>query len=524
MTNTQNQGQKADDHSHLHPRDQLPGIDYCITSPPSWPEAIVLGFQHYLVVLGTTVLIPTLLVPLMGGDNNAKVRVIQTLLFVNGLNTLFQSWFGTRLPAVIGGSYAYVVPIITIIYSGEMQNIADPHQRFLHTMRAIQGALIASSILQMVLGFSGLWGIVARYISPLVAAPLVGLVGLGLYGLGFPGVAKCIEIGLPQLIVLLILSQYVKYKNKVERYCILLSVPVIWAYAHLLTVSGAYKHRPVLTQQHCRTDRAGLIQAAPWLRIPYPLEWGHPTFDAAHVFAFMAPLLVATVESTGGYLAAMRFASATPPPPFIMSRGIGWQGVGVLLDGLFGTLTGSTVSIENVGLLGITKVGSRRVTEIAAGFMIFFSLFGKFGAFVASVPAPIFAAIFCLLFSKVVGCGLSFLQFVHLNDSRSKFILGFSVYMGISVPYYFTQYASTAGHGPVRTNSHWFNDFLFVIFASPATVGFILAILLDTSLRHKDYKKYNGSRYWKKFRKWDADARNAEFYALPFRLNEYWER
>jgi hypothetical protein len=32
-------------------------------------EAILLGFQHFLVMLGTTVLIPTALVPQMGGDN-----------------------------------------------------------------------------------------------------------------------------------------------------------------------------------------------------------------------------------------------------------------------------------------------------------------------------------------------------------------------------------------------------------------------------------------------------------------------
>jgi len=32
-------------------------------------EAILLGFQHYLVMLGTTVIIPTALVPQMGGNN-----------------------------------------------------------------------------------------------------------------------------------------------------------------------------------------------------------------------------------------------------------------------------------------------------------------------------------------------------------------------------------------------------------------------------------------------------------------------
>lgn len=520
-----NPNQKSEDHSHLHPRDQLPGIDFCIASPPPWPQAIVLGFQHYFVVLGTSVLIPTLLVPAMGGGNDEKVRVFQTLLFAAGVNTLLQTLFGTCLPAVVGGSYAFIVPILTIIYSDNLQAIQDQHIRFLHTMRAIQGALIGSSSIQIVLGFSGLWGILIRFISPLSAVPLVALVGLGLYELGFPGVAKCVEIGIPQLLVLIVLSQYLKGKggrlHLFERFCVLLAVPVIWAYAHLLTVSGAYRHTSTLTQTHCRTDRSGLVESAPWLRIPYPLQWGPPTFDSAHTFGMMSSVLVSMIESTGGYYAVSRFASATPPPPFVISRGTGWQGIGLLIDGMLGTLTGSTVSIENAGLLGLTRVGSRRVIQISAGFMIFFSLFGKFGAIFASVPQPIVAALFCVLFSKVVACGFSFLQFVNMNDSRSKFILGFSVFMGISVPQYFNEYAVRAGHGPVRSDSHWFNDFLFVIFTSAATVAFIVAMVLDNTLQRKESKKNRGRHYWKNFRTWKGDQRNEEFYSLPYNLNKF---
>lgn len=32
---------------------------------------------------------------------------------------------------------------------------------------------------------------------------------------------------------------------------------------------------------------------------------------------------------------------------------------------------------ENVGLIGLTRVGSRRVIQIAALFMLFFSVFGE---------------------------------------------------------------------------------------------------------------------------------------------------
>lgn len=57
-----------------------------------------------------------------------KARVIQTLLFVAGINTLLQALFGTRLPAVVGGSYAYVVPIAYIIRDTSLQRITDGHE------------------------------------------------------------------------------------------------------------------------------------------------------------------------------------------------------------------------------------------------------------------------------------------------------------------------------------------------------------------------------------------------------------
>lgn len=68
------------------------------------------------------------LVDLMHGDQDDKVRVVQTLLFVEGINTLLQTLFGTRLPTVVGGSYAFMVPIISIIHDSSLMEISDPHQ------------------------------------------------------------------------------------------------------------------------------------------------------------------------------------------------------------------------------------------------------------------------------------------------------------------------------------------------------------------------------------------------------------
>ncbi|ERM97670.1 hypothetical protein AMTRI_Chr01g110390 [Amborella trichopoda] len=516
---------KPEDITHP-PMDQLSGFEYCIDSNPSWGEAIVLGFQHYILALGTAVMIPSFLVPMMGGSDDDKVRVVQTLLFVSGINTLLQTLFGTRLPTVIGGSYAFIVPILSIINDSSLTQVTNPHERFLQTMRAIQGALIVSSSLQIILGYSQIWGICSRFFSPLNMVPVIALVGFGLFDRGFPVVGKCVEIGVPMLILFIGFSQYLKHFETrglrvFERFAMLITITIIWAYAHLLTASGAYKHRPEVTQRNCRTDRANLISSAPWIKIPYPLQWGAPTFDAGHAFGMMAAVFASLVESTGAYKAASRLASATPPPAHVLSRGIGWQGIGILLDGMFGTGTGSTVSVENVGLLGVTRVGSRRVVQISAGFMIFFSILGKFGALFASIPFTIFAALYCVLFGLVAAVGLSFLQFTNMNSIRNLFITGVSFFLGLSVPEYFNEYTRTSQHGPAHTKAGWFNDYINTIFSSPATVALIVAVFLDNTLDYKDAAKDRGMPWWVKFRTFKGDSRNEEFYTLPFNLNRF---
>ncbi|GAB2273865.1 N-terminal acetyltransferase [Dionaea muscipula] len=61
-------------------------------------------------------------------------------------------------------------------------------------------------------------------------------------------------------------------------------------------------------------------------------------------WSFDGRLLYSCSQSTAAYKAVSRLAIATPLA-YVLSRGIGWQGIGVLLDGLFRTRTGSFVSV-----------------------------------------------------------------------------------------------------------------------------------------------------------------------------------
>jgi len=51
---------------------------------------------------------------------------------VAGINTFFQTFFGTRLPAVIGGSYTFVPTTISIILAGRYSDVVNPQEVMVH--------------------------------------------------------------------------------------------------------------------------------------------------------------------------------------------------------------------------------------------------------------------------------------------------------------------------------------------------------------------------------------------------------
>ncbi|KAK8643065.1 hypothetical protein V6N13_012381 [Hibiscus sabdariffa] len=471
------------------PAEQLHQLQYCIHSNPSWPQALLLAFQHYIVNLGTIVLIANTFVYRMGGHHGDKARVIQVLLFMSGINTLLQTLFGSRLPTVMGVSFAYTLPLLSIINDYTDEAFASEHDRFVHGIRTIQGSLIVSSFITIILGYGRAWGELTRFFSPIVVVPVVSLVGLGLFTRGFPLLGNCVEIGLPMLILLVISQQYLKRLHSrahviLERFALLFCIGIIWAFAAILTVSGAYNNVKNATKQSCRTDRSFLISSAPWIRIPYPFQWGTPIFRASHVFGMIGAALVSSAESTGTFFAAARLSGATPPPAHVLSRSIGLQGIGMLLEGLFG------------------------------------SLVGKFGALFASIPLPIFAAIYCILLGIVAASGITFIQFANSNSMRNIYVLGVSLFLGLSIPQYFAMNTTYDGHGPVRTNAGWFNDILNTIFSSYATVAIIVGTVLDNTLEAKHLDD-RGVPWWKPFQHSKGDVRTEEFYSYPLRINEY---
>ena len=109
----------------------------------------------------------------MGADGQQTAEVISSIFFVSGINTLIQTTIGDRLPIVQGGSFSYLSATFAIIFNDELISIEDSNERFEKTMRTIQGAIIVSGIVQMVIGYTGIATTVLRFVSPVTIGTFV---------------------------------------------------------------------------------------------------------------------------------------------------------------------------------------------------------------------------------------------------------------------------------------------------------------------------------------------------------------
>jgi nucleobase transporter 1/2 len=56
-------------------------------------------------------------------------------------------------------------------------------------------------------------------------------------------------------------------------------------------------------------------------------------------------------------------------------------------------------------IIGVTKVGSRRVIQWACVLMILQGIISKFGAIFIIIPEPIVGGIFCVMFGMIAAFG-----------------------------------------------------------------------------------------------------------------------
>uniref|UniRef100_A0A8C4HVW1 Si:dkey-106n21.1 n=1 Tax=Dicentrarchus labrax TaxID=13489 RepID=A0A8C4HVW1_DICLA len=507
--------------------------------------------QHYILAFGGIIAVPLILAePLCIKDNNiAKSQLISTIFFVSGICTLLQTAVGTRLPILQGGTFSFITPTLAILalpkwqcpapkesvmLSVQLQNGTSPLQMessdeiWMSRMREIQGAILVSSLLQIVLGFSGLVGLVLKYIGPLAIAPTINLIGLSLFIEA--GKKSGGHWGIAALTVCLILlfSQYlskvdvpmIAYKDKkwkvfqyplFKLFSALFGMCGAWLVCFLLTIFDVFPSKSNEYGFSARTDiNLNAVTNSPWFRVPYPGQWGLPTVSVSSVLGMMAGVLASTMESIGDYYACARLSGAPPPPTHAINRGIAVEGIGCILAGLWGTGNGTTSYSQNIAALGITKVGSRLVLQTAGILMIVLGIFGKFGAVFITIPDPVIGGMFLVMFGMIAAVGISNLQYVDLNSSRNLLILGFSTFSGLVLPTWFN-----SNPGIIDTGITELDQVIVVLFTTHMFIGGFFGFILDNTIPGTD--KERGIKNWQdKAQDQSKNMCDQSCYDIPF--------
>ncbi|XP_076184129.1 solute carrier family 23 member 1 [Ptiloglossa arizonensis] len=496
----QNSTFKTQDNKTENNGNRRSNLTYGIDDVPPWYLCLFMALQHYLTMIGAIVSIPFILTPAlcMAEDDPSRSYIISTMIFVTGLVTLFQTTIGCRLPLVQGGTISFLVPTLALLNlpqwkcpAPEILNEMSPDNRtelWQVRMRELSGAIAVSALFQVVLGFGGIIGYLLKYITPLTIVPTVSLVGLSLFENAADAASQHWGIAAGTILMLTMYSQIlvnvpcpilvyrkgqgirVIWFELFKLFPVLLTIVVMWIICTILTVTDAL---PV--GHPARADsKLKIINQSPWFRVPYPGQWGTPTVTLSGVLGMLAGVLACTVESISYYPTTSRMCGAPPPPVHAINRGIGMEGLGTMLAGLWGSGNGTNTFGENVGTIGVTKVGSRRVIQWASGLMILQGLISKFGAVFIIIPEPIVGGIFCVMFGMICAFGLSALQYINLNSARNLYILGFSIFFPLVLSKWMIKHSDV-----IHTGNDIADGVITVLLSTTILVGGVTGCLLD---------------------------------------------
>ncbi len=457
---------------------------YGLGDRPSLPRTLVLSAQHVLTMFGATVSVPLLFGPAMGMNPAEIARLISAVMLCSGSATLVQTTIGSRLPIVQGVSFSFLGAFFLIIGGAAAEAEAAGVPVGPLAMRYIAGAIILGALVEMAVGFSGLVGVLRKILSPVVIGPVIMLIGLALFQHGAPKAGTHWPISGLTIVLIILFALVLSRKQRFFRlFPILTAVVAVTTLCFILSKTG------VFAAGHPSHVSLQAVSDSQWIRLA-PGEiffpWGWPKFSLAFFLAILAGYLASMIESIGDYHAISYMAGAGDPTSKQLNRGIGAEGIGCFLTGVFGGFASTSYS-ENIGLIGLTKVASRYVVQVGGVILILLGIFGKFGGFAAAIPGPVVGGLYCALFGLIAAIGVQQLAKADLSSDRNLFIAGFSLFMGLSVPAYFAARGGVEALGPGQTlalytptvEAHlgWLGDKLAGIVTSIGSTGMAVAAI-----------------------------------------------
>lgn len=370
-----------------------------------------LGLQHVLAMYAGAVLVPLIVGGALGLNSEQLTYLVSIDILLCGIATLLQivsnRFFGIGLPVVLGCTFTAVGPMIAI--GGEFG------------ISAIYGAIIASGIFVVLI--SSVFGSLVRFFPPIVTGSVVTIIGITLIpvainnmggGQGAADFGSVTNISLAFGTLLFIILLYKFTTGFIRAISILLGL-----------VGGTLV-----------AGFMGLVNFAPIAEASYfhmvqPFYFGLPTFELSAILTMSLVAMVSLVESTGVYFALSDITKKKLEQKDL-AKGYRAEGLAIIMGGIFNAFPYTAFS-QNVGLIQMSGVKSRKIIFIAAMMLITLGFVPKIAAMTTIIPVAVLGGAMLAMFGMVISQGIKMLGKVMGESTENSMIVACSVGIGLGV-------------------------------------------------------------------------------------------
>jgi xanthine permease len=377
----------------------------------SFVKTASLGIQHVLAMYAGAVIVPLIVGGALGLTIEQLTYLVSIDILMCGIATILQvgknKFFGIGLPVVLGCTFTAVGPMIAI---GGQYGIS-----------AIYGSILVSGL--FVILIASVFGKLVRFFPPVVTGSVVTIIGITLIpvamnniggGQGSPDFGSLSNISLAFGTLVFILCLYRFANGFIRSIAILLGLVGG-------TMVGFFMGKVNLAA----------VADASWFHLAKPFYFGMPTFEISAILTMCLVAMVSLVESTGVYFALGDICNRKVTEKDL-ANGYRAEGLAILFGGLFNAFPYTTYS-QNVGLVQLSGVKSKKIIYTTGVFLVILGLVPKIGALTTVIPASVLGGAMVAMFGMVIAYGIKMLSKVELNSQENLLIVACSVGMGLGV-------------------------------------------------------------------------------------------
>lgn len=378
-------------------------------------KAAVLGLQHLLAMYSGAVAVPLLIGTALRFNSTQMTYLVSIDIFMCGLATLLQlfgnKYFGIGLPVVLGCAIQAVAPLELI------------GQKF--SINAMYGAIIVAGIFVFLI--AGWFSKIKKLFPPVVTGTLITVIGLTLIPVAIQNIgggnatAKSFGDGKDLIVgfltIVIILAVEIFTKGFIRSIAVLIGLIGGSLVAAML---GMVSMNPV--------------KEAAWFHLPQVFYFGMPEFEWSSCVTMIIIALVSMVESTGVFFAIGDLLKKDITEADLR-KGYRAEGLAQIFGGIFNTFPYTTFS-QNVGLLQLSGIKTKRPIFWAAGLLMGMGLLPKIGALVTIIPTPVLGGAMLVMFTMIAVQGIKMLAHVDFENNRNVLIVALSIGLGLGVTVY----------------------------------------------------------------------------------------